>query len=295
MIIESWIVAAAAASTILAAISIAAKELMRNSSGLAYTYLYSLLAFTFYTPVFLYFLATETVSFTPLIILAILTSGLANIVAIITYNYSIKLGELSTVIPFTKLNPVFTGILAAIFLAETISYVNAAGIILVTLGSYVILKDNKDDLLDPIRRFKVSDAPKLGAASAFLYSIASIADRFVTQTVSPEIYTYLIYFFMTAGLTAYILARDREIFTEVRENFSQDRKLYSITGLGAAIASYLIFFSFSKAEASKVIPVLQLQVFISVLAGITLFNEGNIKEKIIGSVILVVGVAMTAI
>lgn len=292
---EAWFLATAAAATIWAVISIAAKKLMENSSGLTYTYLYSLIALVFYTPAFLYFLTTETVAFTPLILIAFAVSGLANILAFLFYNKSIKLGELSTVIPFTKLNPVFTGVLAAVFLAETITIVNAAGIILVTLGSYVILKDDEHDILDPIRRFKASDAPKLGALSALIFSIAAIADRFVTQTVSPKIYTYLIYLFMTAGLTIYIAAREKQVFTEAKEKFLDDKLLYSLTGLGAALASYLIFFSFSKAEASKVIPVLQLQVFISVFAGITLFDEGKVKEKAVGSVILVAGVIMTAI
>ena len=292
---ETWLLATAGAATIWAAISIVAKKLMRESSGLAYTYLYSLIALVLYTPAFFYFLTTETVSLTPLVITAFAVSGLANILAFLFYNRSIKLGELSTVIPFTKLNPVFTGILAAVFLAETITAVNGVGIILVTVGSYVILKDDEHDLLDPIRRFKASDAPKLGAASALVFSIAAIADRFATQSISPKLYTYFIYMFMTAGLTLYIYAREEQVFTEARESFLADKKLYTLTGLGAATASYLIFYSFSQAEASKVIPVMQLQVFISVIAGITLFNEGNVKEKIIGSAILVAGVIMTAI
>lgn len=292
---ETWLLATAGAATIWAAISIVAKRLMRESSGLAYTYLYSLIAFILYTPAFFYFLKTETVSLTPQVITAFAVSGLANILAFLFYNRSIKLGELSTVIPFTKLNPVFTGILAAVFLTETITAVNGVGIILVTAGSYVILKDDGHDLLDPIRRFKASDAPKLGAASALVFSIAAIADRFATQSISPKLYTYFIYLFMTAGLTLYIYIKEEKVFSEARDNFLADRKLYTLTGLGAAIASYLIFYSFSQAEASKVIPVMQLQVFISVIAGITLFNEGNVKEKIIGSAILVAGVIMTAI
>ncbi len=295
MSLEAWFLATASAATIWAIISVAAKKLMEDGSGLAYTYLYSLLALIFYTPAFLYFLTIETVSFTPLVAVAVLTSGLANIVAFLAYNYSIKLGELSTVIPFTKLNPVFTGILAAVFLSETITYINAAGILLVTAGSYVILKDDDHDLLDPIRRFKASEAPKLAAASALVFSIAAIADRFATQTVSPKIYTYLIYLFMTAGLTIYIFMKERDVFGEAKRNFLRDKTLYTLTGLGAAIASYLIFFSFSRAEASRVIPVLQVQVFMSVLAGVFIFNEQNLKEKAIGSVILVAGVAMTVI
>ncbi|MFB6115239.1 MAG: EamA family transporter [Candidatus Nanohalobium sp.] len=292
---KAWLLATAGAALIWSFIGIIAKKLMDRSSGLAYTYLYSFLALVFYTPFFLYFLTTETLSLTPMVIGAFIVSGIANILGFLAYNYSIKEGELSTVIPFTKLNPVFTGILAAVFLSEAITLSKGLGIVAVTAGSYVILKDKEHDLLEPFRKFKAQDAPKLGAASALVFSVAAIADRFATQTVSPKIYTYLIYVFMTTGLTLYVMFHDRDIFGEVRKEFMNDKILYSLTGLGAAAARYLIFFSFSVAEASKVIPVLQLQVFISVAAGAVIFKDDNLKEKAIGSTILVAGIILTAI
>lgn len=292
---EAWLLATALAALIWSLIGIVAKKLMDHSTGLAYTFLYSSLALIFYTPAFLYFITTETVTFTPLVLIAFTVSGLMNIAGFMFYNYSIKLGELSTVIPFTKLNPVFTGILAAVFLGEAMTVSKGLGIILVTAGSYVILKDREHGYLEPLKKFKTKDAPKLGAASALVFSVAAIADRFATQAVAPEIYTYMIYVFMTAGLTTYILAKDREILGEAYRNFFDEKILYTLTGLGAALSSYLIFYSFSQAEASKVIPVLQIQVFISVVAGVALFNEKNLKEKIIGSIILVAGVILTVI
>ncbi|MFB6245378.1 MAG: EamA family transporter [Candidatus Nanohaloarchaea archaeon] len=290
-----WFLATAAAATIWSAVGIAAKRLMKDSSGLAYTFLYSSIALVFYTPAFLYFLTTETIVFNPIVVGAFVLSGVANILGFLFYNYSIKLGELSTVIPFTKLNPVFTGILAALFLGETISIYNAAGIVLVTAGSYTILKEKGQKFLDPVRKFKKSDAPKIGAVSALVFSFAAIADRFATQQISPKIYTYLIYLFMTTGLTVYILAQERQLIPEIKQNFLKDKGMYALTGLGAALSSYLIFYSFSQAEASKVIPILQLQVFISVIAGVIIFDEKNIKQKTIGSTILVAGVILSAI
>jgi len=295
MIVEAWFLATATAALIWSVLGIVAKKLMKTSSGLAYTYLYSLIALIFYTPVFLYFLLSSSFNFSSLAFLAIIVSGTANILAFLGKNYSIKMGDLSTVIPFTKLQPVFTGILAAIFLAETITFVNAGGLVLVTIGSYVILKENGKSLLDPLRKFKVTKAPKLAAATAMVFAVASIADRFATQAIQPEIYTYFIYLFMTAGLTLYIYTRKREVFEEAQRGFMEDKKLYLLTGLGAAISSYLVFFGFSKAEASKVVPVLQLEIFLSVLAGVLIFDEKNLKEKAIGSVILVAGVIMTSI
>ena len=83
---EAWLLATAAAATIWGLISIAAKKLKENSSGPTYTYLYSLIALVFYTPAFLYFLTTETLKFTPLVVLAFVISGLANIFGFWFYN-----------------------------------------------------------------------------------------------------------------------------------------------------------------------------------------------------------------
>lgn len=292
---QAWFLATAGAALILSVLGIIAKELMDHDSGLEYTYLYSLIALITYTPFFIYFLTTQELTFTPTILTAFTVSGLANIIAYLLYNESIKEGELSTVIPFTKLNPVFTGILGAIILGETMTLGKGLGIVLVTAGSYVILKDEEHDYFEPFRKFKDLDAPKMAAGSALVFSIAAIADRFVTQTLSPKIYTYLIYLFMTTGLTVYVIASEKTYFTDIKQKFLDQKILYAFTGLGAALATYLIFFSFSKAEASKVIPVLQLQVFISVIAGITIFNEKNLREKTIGSFILVAGVILTVI
>jgi uncharacterized membrane protein len=138
-------------------------------------------------------------------------------------------------------------------------------------------------------------APKYAALSALVYSFASVADRFGTQIIQPEIYTFIIYVIITSTLSVYLLTQKRELIPDIKTNFNQHRFYYIITGIGAALASYLIFFAFSQAQASRVIPVLQIQVFISVAAGYILFNEDHLREKIIGSLILVAGVILVAL
>jgi uncharacterized membrane protein len=212
-----------------------------------------------------------------------------------SYNYSIKFGELSRVIPFTKLNPVFTAIIAALVLGEQMTQTRVFGIILVTIGSYAILEEKNSGWKKPFTNFVKLKAPKYAALSALVYSFASVADRFGTQIIQPEIYTFIIYVIITSTLSVYLLTQKRELIPDIKTNFNQHRFYYIITGIGAALASYLIFFAFSQAQASRVIPVLQIQVFISVAAGYILFNEDHLREKIIGSLILVAGVILVAL
>jgi len=290
-----WLAATIIAAVIWSFTGIAAKELMDHSSSLVYSFLYSSLALLFYTPVFLYFLPQLSFELSIWLIVALIISGIGNVFGIMSYNYSIKFGELSRVIPFTKLNPIFTALIAAVVLGETMTSTKAAGILLVTVGSYAILEEKNSGWKKPFKNFLKLKAPKYAALSALVYSFASVADRFGTQVIQPEIYTFIIYFMITSTLSVYLLTQKRELIPEIKTDLQEDSLYYIITGIGAAVASYLIFFAFSRAEASRVIPVLQLQVFISVFAGHILFNEGNLKQKIIGSLILVTGVILVAL
>lgn len=290
-----WLAATVGAAVIWSFTGIAAKELMDHSSSLVYSFLYSSLALLFYTPVFLYFLPSSSFEISIWLIFALVISGVANVFGIMSYNYSIKFGELSRVIPFTKLNPVFTAIIAALVLGEQMTQTRVTGIILVTVGSYAILEERNSGWKKPFKNFIKLKAPKYAALSALVYSFASVADRFGTQIIQPEIYTFILYVMITSALSVYILTEKRELIPEIKTDFTDAPFYYMLTGVGAAVASYLIFFAFSQAQASRVIPVLQIQVFISVAAGYILFNEDNLKQKIIGSLILVAGVILVAL
>lgn len=290
-----WLIATVAAALIWSMTGIAAKELMNHSSSLVYSFLYSTLALIFYLPVFIYYLPQFSLQLNPALIAAVAISGVANIFGIMSYNYSIKFGELSRVIPFTKLNPVFTALIAAAFLGEKLTPVRTAGIILVTVGSYAILEEKGTSWKKPFENFWHTTAPKYAALSALIYSVAAVADRFATQQIQPEIYTFIIYFIISSALSTYLLTNKRELIPEIKDQLLGNKLIYTLTGLGGALATYLIFFAFSQAEASRVIPILQIQVFISVIAGHVIFDEKHWREKIIGSIILVGGVIMVAL
>lgn len=286
--------AAAGAAVIWAVLSVLAKKLMEETSSLTYSLLYSGIATVVYTPVFIYFLSRYSLDPGASAIAALLVSGLANIGGFITYNSSVKKGELSTVIPLTRLTPIFTAVLGFMVLGEPLDIYTGIGIFLVTAGSYVVLAE-KGDFLAPFRNFRDSWAPKSGVLSAVIFSIASVADRFATQQIPPELYTYFIYVFVTAGFAGYgFTLRDHEL-GKLKEALNADRRAYLFTGASAVLASYLIFYAFSRAPASKVIPVIQVQILVSELGGYVFFREEGIARKLLGSAVLIAGVALVAI
>jgi uncharacterized membrane protein len=288
-----WLIAATAAGVLFGVNSIVAKHLLDTTTDFAYSYIYSILATVFYTPFFIYFILENGITLSPLLLGAVTVSGIGNIAGFLVYNSSIKGGPLSEIIPLTKLTPIFTAITGAVFLSETLNMLNIAGIGMVTVGSYVVLRHHREPLLEPVQKLIRSRPHQLAALSAVIWSFVAIVDRFSTQRMAPEVYTYLMYVVMVLGYTLHLSTRKQKI-GDVKKAFKSDRKLYALTGLMAAAASLAIFTAFSLAPASKVIPVLQIQVLISVVAGLVLFNEKGLFQKLVGSVVLIAGVILVS-
>lgn len=290
-----WLYATVAAAIIWGILSLVSKKLMENSSSLVFTTIYSVLATIFYIPVFLYTFVGSQLEFSLVAVAATLISGAANIASSLIYNLSIKIGEVSKVVPFTRLSPIFTAILGFFILNEHVGLKLSIGIIAATFGSYIVIKEKNKSLISILQSKENFKPVGLATLSALMVTIAALADRTATQQIQPEMYTFFVYMFMSTGLLSYHVTKKPENLDIMREKLSENTGLYIFTGLTAALASLLIFTAYSKAPASKVMPIINLQVLISVITGGILFKEGNLLRKTAGSIILVAGVSLVAI
>lgn len=289
-----WILATLGSALLWSFLNIISKEIMQEESSLDFTVLYTFSATIFYLPLFIYFiLDAESIPISTVWIVLLL-SGIANTVGILLYNKAIKLGDLSSIIPLTRLTPIFVVVNSFIFLGESITINIAIGAIFVTVGSYVILLREGKGWFEPIKNFIGDISPKLAVLSAFVYSFASIADRYATQKIDPGIYTFLILSIMALNFNIYLRYSQYEI-RSLSKPFKKRPLTYILIGCMAALATYFIFIGFSLAKASKVISVLQIQVLVSVLAGGYFFKEEEILRKFIGSILLILGVIITII
>ncbi len=290
-----WIFYTLFAATGFGAMSVVAKNIMEDTSSVNYAALYSLIALVFYTPVFLYYMITTSPDFRFYALIAMGLSMIGNVLAFLVYNYSVKEGQLSQVVPVTRLTPIFAAVIAAIVLGEQLDLALASGILLATSGAVLILKEENISYLKSMEDGIRTKAVKAALASALLYGMTSVADRYATQIIQPEVYNYFIYIALTTGFLATAYFKEKEPIKELKEDFNEYRLLYILTGLTAAASSLAIFKAFSQAPAAKVTTVQQFQVLIPVIAGVLIFNEKHLGRKLIGSIILITGIALTAI
>jgi len=291
----NWIFYTLFAATGFGVMSVIAKNIMEDTSAVQYAALYSSLGLLFYTPVFFHYIFELNPDFELLAVTAMGLSMIGNVLAFLVYNYSVKEGQLSQVVPVTRLTPVFAAVFAAFALGEKLDLALASGILLATSGAIVVLKKDKISYLQSVEDGIHTKAVKAALLSALIYGLTSVADRYATQIIPPEIYNYFIYIALSTGFLATVYFQEKQPAKQLKENFNEYKILYTITGLIAAASSLAIFKAFSQAPAAKVTTVQQFQVLIPVIAGVIIFNEENLPRKLAGSIILITGIALTAI
>lgn len=290
-----WILYTLFAATGFGVMSVIAKNIMEDTSAVQYAALYSSLGLLFYTPVFIYFMFKLSPNFQFIALGAMGLSMIGNVLAFLVYNYSVKEGQLSQVVPVTRLTPIFAATFAAIALGEKLDLALASGILLATSGAVIVLKKDKISYIQSVEDGIKTKAVKAALLSAVIYGFTSVADRYATQIIQPEIYNYFIYIGLSTGFLATTYFQQKQPVKQLKNNFNEYRLLYTVTGLTAAASSLAIFKAFSLAPAAKVTTVQQFQVLIPVIAGVLIFKEENLRRKLIGSIILIAGIALTAI
>lgn len=290
-----WILFTLYAATGFGVLSVIAKDIMQDTSATIYTALYSFLGLIFYLPVFLYYLLALEVNFTTLAMTAMGASMIGNVLAFIVYNYSVKEGQLSRVVPITRLTPVFAAAIAAVVLGESVDLKLALGILFATSGAIIVLKEKHISYLKSLEDGMHSKALKAALLSACIYGVTSVADRYATQIIQPEIYNFFIFTGLTTGLMTLAYHKFQDPRERLVSTFEEYTGLYILTGLIAATSTLAIFKAFSQASAAQVTTVQQFQVLVPVVAGVLMFNEGDLVRKLVGSIILITGIGLTAL
>lgn len=290
-----WLYTALISAVLFAAVAVLSKEIMEETSSVLFTAIYALLSTIFYTPIFLYYISTVETDIIASLAPFILLSGLANVFGMLSYNYGIKETDISIVMPLNRLQPVFVALIGALVLGEVITLSLGTGIVLVTAGSYLVLLDDKDHPLEPFFNLENDRGAQLSILSAAIFAVAAVTDRFITQSLNPEVYTFLLLLVMTVAINSYMYNKNSRHFTKVKTEIMRRPEIYGITGVLSAGAYYTVLAALSMAEASKVVPILQIQIPLTVVAGGALFSEDHVIQKLLGSAILIIGIIFVAL
>lgn len=209
------------------------------------------------------------------------------VLALILYVRAIRLSPLSLSIPFMALSPVFIIFIAFVFLGEWPSRQGIFGILLIVIGAYMLnASASKLGALGPIKAIINEPGSILMIAVALIYSVTSTLGKVAIQHSSPLFFGFFYPFTLTVVLTVYVGARGKLPLV-----LSKPATFLPI-GLCTAAMIATHFLALSLTQVAYMISVKRTNLIFSVIYGKLLFKEKNIRERLLGSLIMIAGVVL---
>lgn len=213
--------------------------------------------------------------------------------ATILYIKAIKVSPLSLTIPFLSFTPLFLIFTSFVMLSEVPSLGGIIGIILIVTGAYTLNIDTLKrfgDLLEPFGAISKEKGSIYMILVAFIYSITSSLGKIAILHSSPIFFGVIYYITLAVAFTPLAL-RKAEGGLKIREN------LLNYGSIGLFIALMLIFhvFAIIQTDVAYMIAVKRTNLLFSVIYGHLIFKEGRIKQRLLGSVMMLSGVSIISI
>ena len=201
---------------------------------------------------------------------------------------AIKQSDLSLTIPLLSLSPLFSSFFSFFFLNEKLSYFQYIGVFLIIFGT-LVLYSKKITLGEILKSFKVltiNNSARLMIVVSLIWSLTPVLDKLCLENSSINIHG-LIQSFGLVILLIFLLKKEKYEFLSLKKNW----RLILITILTGIIATVLQFY----AILFNYVPIMEtikrsIGQLSSVLFGKLFFKEEITKPKILGVLILSVGV-----
>ena len=223
---------------------------------------------------------------------ALFTSGTLNAFALTTYIRAIKYYDLSQVTPITTFTPLFLLITSPLIVGEFPNFMGFMGIVLIVGGSYILnLKEKEKGYFAPWRSLLTNPGSRLALLVAFIWSITSNFDKIGIQNSSPIFWATCVCFWISILLLPVVILKSRKNLPPL------NRRWFKLVGY-SLLNSMMIgsqMTALSLTLVSYVVSVKRTSALFSVIFGSLILKEGGVKEKLIGSIIMIIGVFSIAL
>lgn len=222
---------------------------------------------------------------------ALLACGALNVGAFVLYLRALRISELSLTVPLVTLTPLFLLVVAPVVLGELPGPSGLAGIALLVAGAYLLRFDTRRlGPLAPFRALLRERGPRLMLLVAFLYAVTASLDKIGVRHSSPVVWPAAVELF---GALALLPAALRRAGGPARLLAIAGR-LAPIGALGA-LAGLFQMSAVRLTLVAYVIALKRLSAAVGVIAGHFLFGERGFRERLAGTLLMVLGVVCIAL
>ena len=201
---------------------------------------------------------------------------------------AIKQSDLSLTIPLLSLSPMFSSLFSFFFLNEQLSNIQYLGIFLIILGT-LILYSKKLTIYEIIKSFKIilkNSSAKLMVLVSIIWSLTPVLDKICLKNSSVNIHGFIQSLGMTT-LLIFLFKKDKVQTQNTKKNW----RIIFLTVFIGSTATILQFY----AILTNYVPIMEsikrsIGQLSSVFLGKIFFNEEVNKPKVVGVIVLSIGV-----
>ena len=213
------------------------------------------------------------------------------VLAVILYTKAIKYSPLSLTLPFLSLTPVFLIGTSFVMLGERPDKSGTAGILLVVLGAYLLnVHTTKEGVLGPVHATLEEEGSVLMIIVAFIYSITANLSKIAIQHSSPIFFAAFHPSSLALALFPILVITSGGNLARV---FSSPVLFVSI-GISQLLMYATQNLAILTIEISYMLSVKRTSLIFGVLYGWLLFRETNLRERMLGCIVILIGVGLIA-
>lgn len=199
---------------------------------------------------------------------------------------------ISEIIPLAFFSVLISYILGLIFLKEQISLVPFFGLILIITGGYYLkIKEAKEDILKPFKIIFTNKDTFYYLMAMLIMPITALFDKIGLMNLKPINQSFLLFWeniLTTILLAGYMTHKDKSWLKDLKINF----KVLFLNGVIYTLLALLFIYAITTGALALVSGVKKLEILFVLLLGWFLFKDKPKKEVWIGSLIMLIGVAL---
>lgn len=224
--------------------------------------------------------------------IALVSSGLLNIIASVLYMKSLKISDISIVSPIKAMAPMALLVTSPIMINEYASPIGSVGIIFVTLGVYTLkASKNQDSLLSPIIKLKNNRGARYAFYVMLIYSITSNIDKIGVESSSAIFWTFSIHIFVSIGLFLLLNYKTDNGLSKIKSNWKKLLPMGTFSGLGVAAQMTALTYTL----VAYVIAIKRTALLWNIIGGAVLLDEENIKKRLPGGILILIGIIIISV
>ncbi|MDB5177601.1 MAG: EamA/RhaT family transporter [Candidatus Saccharibacteria bacterium] len=226
----------------------------------------------------------------PIIVLGVV---LSNLLATKLNMEALKREELSYTAPLNAMVPLFTLLIAGVFLNESPPRFGVIGVLAIVAGAYIVsIKPGRIHWYDPIKRLATSAGAQLSIAVTLFYAINTVLIKVMTN----DGFGSLTIFYLTTLIGWLFLIYVPILKHKELKAIERSDKLAILGGGISSFASgYFHILATASTFTSYATSVRRLDALISILLGWRYLKETNIRIKLIGAGVMTSGTILLAV